>query len=187
MTDERDKRPDGEQPETVERPEQEQLSVHDTDRSPAPEFFGFVGSYSHSVDAKGRLIIPAAFREALGSRFAVCPTPDFQAVAIYPMRGWIERRDELMELVKRNAKAQRLLDQFGKYSYVDCEADAQGRLLLPQKIRAWRLGGARDVDVNGATTHIRVLPTVDSNEQDRLFDEMFPDPLALIAQLQKGE
>lgn len=150
-------------------------------------FLGFVGSYTHGIDAKGRMIIPASFREPLGARFAVCPTPDFKAVALYTISGWLERRDELVRLVKINARAQRLLDQFSKYSYVDCEADAQGRLLLPQKIRSWRLGDSREVDVNGATTHIRVMPAAESREQDLNFDEEFADPLAMIAEMQQGQ
>ena len=147
-------------------------------------FLGFVGSFTHGIDAKGRMIIPAPFREPLGERFAVAPTPDFKAVALYPIQGWIQRRDELTALVRMDARVQRLLDQFSKYSYVDCESDAQGRLLLPQKIRAWRLGGAREVDVNGAVSHIRILPAADSKTQDARFDEEFSDPLALIASIQ---
>lgn len=150
-------------------------------------FLGFEGSYSHSIDSKGRLIIPASFRGPLGARFAVAPSPDFKAVALYTLEGWIERRDELLALVKINARAQRLLDQFSKYSYVDCEADSQGRLLMPQKIRTWRLGDAKEVDLNGATTYIRVLPKVDSDEQDRIFDEECADPLALMAEIQQGK
>lgn len=181
MADEHEERLNGGQPEASD------ASAHGAVGADTAEFVGFVGSYTHSIDAKGRMIIPAAFRDALGSRFAVCPTPDFKTIAIYTLAGWVERRNELLDLVKKNARAQRLLDQFGKYSYVDCEADAQGRLLLPQKIRAWRLKDVKDVDVNGAATHIRILPMADSEEQDRLFDEDFADPLALIAQMQKGE
>ncbi len=152
----------------------------------ASAFLGFVGSYTHGVDGKGRMIIPASFREALGEKFAVCPTPDFKAVAIYTLQGWVERRDELVELVKMDARMQVFLDQFSKYSFVDCETDAQGRLLLPQKIRAWRLKDIREVDINGATSHIRVLPAEDSDAQDKKFDEMFADPLAFIAQVQRS-
>lgn len=170
-----------------QQPESEQMPPSTEKKDKTAEFLGFVGNYSHSIDAKGRMIIPAAFRDALGERFAVCPTPDFKTVAIYPLTGWLQRRDELLALVKVNARAQRLLDQFSKYSYLDCEADAQGRLLLPQKIRSWRLGDTRNVDVNGAATHIRLLPTTDSDEQDRLFDEEFADPLAAIAEMQKEE
>ena len=147
-------------------------------------FLGFVGSFPHSIDAKGRMIIPAAFRDALGSRFAVAPSPDFQAVALYPIADWIARRDELAALVRRKPVAQPLIDMFTKYSFTDCEADAQGRLLLPQRIRSWRLGDARDVEVNGAFNHIRIIPAAVGKEQDRLFDEQYPDPLAFLTSLQ---
>jgi len=148
-------------------------------------FLGFTGSYPHSIDAKGRMIIPAAFREALGDRFAVAPSPDFQAVAIYPIADWIAKRDELVALIRRRPVAQPILDQFTKYSYTDCESDAQGRLLLPQRIRSWRLGDARDVEVNGAYDHIRIIPAAAGRNQDLSFDEKYPDPLAFLTSLQE--
>ena len=148
-------------------------------------FLGFVGSYPHSIDAKGRMIIPAAFRDALGERFAVAPSPDFQAVALYPIADWIARRDDLAALVRRKPVAQPCLDMFTKYSYTDCESDAQGRLLLPQRIRAWRLGDARDVEVNGTYNHIRIIPAAAGKDQDRAFDEKYPDPLAFLTSLQE--
>lgn len=146
-------------------------------------FLGFVGSYHHSIDAKGRMIIPAPFREALGERFAVAPSPDFQAVALYPIADWIARRDELAALVKRKPVAQPYLNMFTKYSYVDCESDAQGRLLMPQRIRSWRLGDARDVEVNGAYTHILIVPLPTGKEEDLTFDEKHPDPPAELTLL----
>lgn len=184
MADEKNERLTDEQPADA-------LSLPENDRTPEekkPEetFLGFVGSYSHGIDAKGRLIVPAGFREWLGEKFAVCPTPDFKAVAVYTLEGWAKRRDELAALVKLDARMQVFLDQFSKYSFVECETDAQGRLLLPQKIRAWRLGDTREIDINGATSHIRILPKAVSDEQDRKFDEMFEDPLAFMAQVQKS-
>ena len=149
-------------------------------------FLGFVGSFPHSIDAKGRMIIPAAFRDALGQRFAVAPSPDFQAVALYPISDWAARRDELAALVRRKPVAQPFLDMFTKYSYTDCESDAQGRLLLPQRIRSWRLGDARDVEVNGAYNHIRIIPASVGKDQDRAFDDKYPDPLAFLTELQNG-
>ncbi len=148
-------------------------------------FLGFTGSYPHSIDAKGRMIIPAAFRDALGARFAVAPSPDYQAVALYPIADWIARRDALVALVKKKPVAQPFLDEFTRYSYTDCEADAQGRLLLPQRIRAWKLGDARDVDVSGSFDHIRIIPAAKGLEQDRLFEEKYPDPLAFLTALQE--
>ena len=187
MADEQKKPQTGSQPEAATRENTPDQAGRETAGQPTAPFLGFVGSYSHSIDAKGRLIIPSAFREPLGARFAVCPTPDFKAVAIYPLASWIARRNSLTGLVEKDARAQRLLDQFSKYSYIDCEADGQGRLLLPQKIRSWRLGDVRDVDVNGAVSHIRVMPSADSRSQDENFDAEFADPLAFIAELTKGE
>ncbi len=152
-----------------------------------PAFLGFTGSYPHSIDAKGRMIIPAAFREALGSRFAVAPSPDFQAVALYPIAAWIDRRDMLANLVKRKPVAQKFLTQFTRYSYTDCESDAQGRLLLPQRIRAWRLEDARDVEVIGVFDHIAIIPAAKGQDQDRAFDEAYPDPLAALTELMGEE
>ncbi len=148
-------------------------------------FLGFVGSFSHSVDAKGRMIIPAPFREPLGDRFAVAPSPDFQYVALYPIDAWLEKKEFLMRLAQRNPEAMPFLEQFSKYSYTDCESDAQGRLLLPQKIRSWRLGDARDVEVDGAFSYIRILPAVKGRDQDRAFDEMFDKPLKALAEMQR--
>ena len=150
-------------------------------------FLGFLGSFTHGIDAKGRMIIPASFREPLGSRFAVCPSPDFKAIALYPIQGWIDRRDEMLGWLHTDARLQPLVDQFSKYSFVDCESDAQGRLLLPQKSRAWRLGDAREVDGNGAVTHVRIVPASVSREQDQRFDEEFGDVLGLIAEIQKKQ
>jgi len=175
-------------PERAPHSESAMLPPEKTDASDMKlPFLGFVGSYPHSIDAKGRMIIPAAFRDALGDRFAVAPSPDFQAVALYPIKDWIARRDELANLIRRKPVAQPLLDQFTKYSYTDCEADAQGRLLLPQRIRSWRLGDARDVEVNGAFTHIRIIPAAVGKDQDRAFDEKYPDPLAFLTALQDTE
>ena len=152
-----------------------------------PSFFGFTGSYPHSIDAKGRMIIPAAFRDALGARFVVALSPDFQTVALYPVKAWIDRRNELVAYTKMIPKLQDMQDMFTKYSYTDCEADAQGRLLLPQRIRSWRLGDARDVEVNGAYTHIRIVPASVGKEQDASFDDKYPDPLAFLTSLQDEE
>ena len=148
-------------------------------------FLGFVGSFSHSIDAKGRMIIPAPFREPLGDRFAVAPSPDFQYVALYPIDAWLEKRDFFLRLSQKNPEAMPFLEQFSKYSYTDCESDAQGRLLLPQKIRSWRLGDARDVEVDGAFSYIRILPADKGRDQDRAFDDAFTDPLQSLAEMQR--
>ncbi len=148
---------------------------------------GFTGKYTHGLDAKGRLIIPAAFRDALGARFAVCPSPDFRKIAVYPLRSWLERRNEYVELCRKDAKVRRILDMFTKYSYVDSEMDVQGRLLLPAALRQKMLGEAREVDINGAYDHIVVQDARISEQEDSDFMEDFPDVYAMVAQVQREQ
>ena len=54
----------------------------------------FSGSFDHSLDGKGRVIIPSSFREALGEDFTITINPDKTAVAIYPKEMW----DKQLEL-----------------------------------------------------------------------------------------
>ena len=146
----------------------------------------FTGSFSHGIDAKGRMIIPNSMRPLLGDRFVVSPTPDYKAIAIYPLYWLEERKKDLAQLLKKNAKAQVLMDQFSKYSYKDCETDAQGRLLLPQKMRAKYLNAAREVEINGNYDHIRVVSAEQGNLEDESFEKNIPDVLAFMAELQNG-
>ena len=154
---------------------------------PPRAWYGFSGTYTHGVDAKGRMIIPASFREHLGQVFAVAPSMDFKAVAVYPLEAWAAQRDELLALCDRDARLRPVLEQFSKYSYTDSEVDAQGRLLLPQKLRSWLLSDVREVEINGAVTHIRVIDSAEGAKQDQNFLTEHPDVLALIAQAQQKE
>ena len=53
----------------------------------------FIGSYSHSLDSKGRLVIPQGFRDKLGETFCIAPSFDFRSIAIYPTEKWEERSE----------------------------------------------------------------------------------------------
>ena len=137
---------------------------------------GFTGNYTHGLDAKGRLIIPVAFRESLGDRFAVCPSPDFKKIAVYPLKAWVERRNEYLALCRKDAEIRRILD---------IEMDSQGRLLLPAALRAKLLGDTRDVDISGSYDHIIVQEASKSQAEDTMFGEDFPDVYAAVARAQK--
>ena len=154
--------------------------------STLPDFdLGFTGKYTHGLDSKGRLIVPAAFRAALGDRFAVCPSPDFRNIAIYPIRAWVERRNEYVALCRKDASVRRILDMYTKYSFVDSEMDTQGRLLLPFTLRQKMLGDAKEVDVDGSYDHIVVQDSRKGEDEDARFSEDFPDVYAFVASIQK--
>ena len=48
----------------------------------------FIGSFNHSLDTKGRLVIPQNFRDKLGEKFCVAPSYDFKSIAVYPTEMW---------------------------------------------------------------------------------------------------
>ena len=84
----------------------------------------FVGEYSHSLDAKGRLIIPSKFREALGDTFMVTKGLD----------GWKVLEGKLQALPLTNANA-RKFTRFMLGGATECDVDKQGRILLPANLR----------------------------------------------------
>ena len=95
----------------------------------------FIGSFNHSLDTKGRLVIPQNFRDKLGETFCVAPSFDFKSVAIYPTEKWEERNETYEKLGKLNPALNRYLEQFYALSYDEQTCDGQGRVLLPANIR----------------------------------------------------
>lgn len=127
----------------------------------------FIGTYSHSLDNKGRMVIPQAFRELLGERFYITPTFNFKAIALYPELRYAHMRehyDQLLE-VHRTLELQNYLQHFDALSYRDQECDSQGRVLLPARIRQILLGDEKEVDVSGGGDHVCIgpRPVVETN------------------------
>ena len=151
----------------------------------APELFGFTGSYIHGLDGKGRMIIPAPFRKGLGDQFVVCPSEDLKHIALYPQKEWLRRRDQYVELCRKASSVRRIFDFFTKFSYVQCEMDAQGRLLLPVALRAHYLKDSKEVDVSGAYDCIVVCDSEEARKEAEMFHENFPDVLSLMDEAQK--
>ena len=136
-----------------------------------PRKFTFFGSYDHSIDAKGRIIIPNAYRKALGDSFTLTLTLDDRAIAIYPDAAFEEMVEALYRLNRRKPSVQRQQDHIAKFSYPGLQADNQGRVLLPAKLRQYVLGDAKDVEISGALDHIRVIDSAAGQEEDDYYRE----------------
>ena len=67
-----------------------------------PRTLRFIGSFNHSLDTKGRLVIPQNFREKLGEQFCVAPSYDFKSIAVYPTEMWEKRNEAYEKLGKLN-------------------------------------------------------------------------------------
>ena len=93
----------------------------------------FMGEYNHIIDAKGRLIIPARFRELLGEEFILTKGLD-GCLSIYPMDAWEAFETKLRALPLTNKNA-RTFTRFFVAGATNCELDRQGRILVPQTLR----------------------------------------------------
>jgi MraZ protein len=93
----------------------------------------FMGEYQHTIDDKGRLIMPAKFREGLGENFVVTKGLD-NCLFVYPMNEWkvLEEKLRSLPFTKSDARA------FARFFFsgaIECELDKQGRILLTANLR----------------------------------------------------
>ncbi|MCI4625575.1 MAG: division/cell wall cluster transcriptional repressor MraZ [Candidatus Magnetoovum sp. WYHC-5] len=99
---------------------------------------GFYGRYNLRVDDKGRVIIPAQFRDIVKNNygnklFITCAVSD-ECLHVFPDREW----ENMMEKVKGLPKAKESVKYFMRRvvgSAQECETDKQGRVLIPPVLR----------------------------------------------------
>lgn len=92
-----------------------------------------IGTYSHNVDAKGRVFMPVKLREELGERFIVTKGVG-TCLFVFSYEEWKKFSEKLRGLPVSNAAAQ----SFTRMLFAnacECEPDKQGRILLPQRLR----------------------------------------------------
>lgn len=89
----------------------------------------FMGEYHHSIDMKGRLIVPSKFRDELGEMFIITRGLD-QCLFGYPMSEWkiLEEKLKGLPLTKKDARA---FTRFFFSGATESEIDKQGRINLP--------------------------------------------------------
>lgn len=113
----------------------------------------FLGEYDHSIDAKGRLIVPARFREDLGEKFVVSKGLD-KCLYIYPLNEWEEFEKKLSSLpIGKNDTRQ--LTRFFLSSATYAEFDKQGRIVVQTKHREYA-GLDKDVVLAGVGKKIEI-------------------------------
>jgi len=93
----------------------------------------FMGEYNHSIDAKGRVIIPSKFREKLGDRFIVTKGLD-GCLWVFPTSEWESFTEKLTSLPVARKDA-RNFTRFFMAGATEAETDKMGRILLPQVLR----------------------------------------------------
>ena len=95
----------------------------------------FMGEYHHSIDAKGRLIVPSKFREQLKDEFVI--TKGFDGCLYgYTMEEW-SNTEEKFKTVTLTSKDARKFLRFFFSGASTCEVDKQGRILIPPNLREY--------------------------------------------------
>lgn len=113
----------------------------------------FMGEYNHTIDTKGRLIIPAKFRDGLGEEFVVTKGLD-GCLFVYSKKEWSAFEEKLKALPLTNKEA-RKFTRFFLAGAASCEVDKQGRILLPAVLREFA-GLEKDVVLVGVGGRIEI-------------------------------
>lgn len=113
----------------------------------------FMGEYNHTVDTKGRLIVPSKFRELLGVDFVVTKGLD-GCLFVYPSEEW-KTIEEKFRNVSQFSKDARKFARFFFAGAAVCEVDKQGRVLIPTVLREFA-HLEKEVVLAGVLNHIEI-------------------------------
>ena len=126
-----------------------------------------MGEFHHNIDEKGRLIIPAKFRNDLGDNFIVTRGID-SCLFVYPLAEWNNVTQKLREIsfTKKDAR------NFGRFFLSGAQyvtVDKQGRILMPQDLREFA-GLEKDVVLAGMGGRIEIWSLEKWNENSGQVD-----------------
>jgi len=133
----------------------------------------FRGRYEHTIDSKGRISVPAKFREVLNKRYddRLVITHYDRCLVAYPYEEWtnLEEKQKSLPELKKETKAYL---RFFYSSGVDCVIDKQGRLLIPQTHRDYA-SLQKEVILVGMGTKIEIWDKQHWQEEFRKAQENF--------------
>lgn len=113
----------------------------------------FIGEYHHTLDTKGRLIIPVKFRSSLGDICIATRGLD-HCLFLFPFSEWCSLEQKLGNLPLTKAEA-RAFSRFFFSGATECEFDAQGRILIPPSLRDYA-SISREVVIIGVSSRIEI-------------------------------
>ena len=118
------------------------------------------GKYRHNADPKGRLFVPAKFREELGEAFYVTPSPD-GCLLVHTQESW----DKILERYNALPFSQAGTLRAFFANAAKCEPDKQGRFLLPAELRSYAHLGQEVIFV-GQAGHAEIWDSAAYDEME---------------------
>jgi len=131
-----------------------------------------IGEYEHSLDDKGRLIMPAKFREDIGEKFIVTKGLDGCLFA-FSLEEWKVFEQKLRALPISNKDA-RAFSRFFFAGAIDCELDKQGRFLISNNLRGFA-ELLKDVIIIGMESRIEIW---NKDKWEKCDEDMSADEIA---------
>ncbi len=132
----------------------------------------FMSEYNHTIDAKGRLIIPSKFRDALGDEFVISKGMD-GCLYVYANEDWNAFEQKLTSLPVTN-KSARQFARFFLAGAASVEVDKQGRILVPGNLREFAKLD-KDVVLVGVGSRIEIWS---KDQYDTISDDVDMDGIA---------
>lgn len=135
----------------------------------------FMGEYNHSVDAKGRTIVPAKLRDELGETFVITRGLD-GCLFGYSDKEW-EKFEEKLQSLPLNNKTARTTVRYFLSGASQCEVDKQGRILIPANLREFA-GLEKDIVFIGAANRIEIWSKAKWDECNEEYDDNMDEVIA---------
>ena len=136
----------------------------------------FTGEYRHTIDSKGRLIVPSRLREEFSNDKVVLIRYLGGCIAMYSAEGWARLEKDLLEQGRSNKTARSVIRFMTASAHQD-EVDRQGRIGVPIQLRDYA-GVTRDVVVIGVLDHAEIWSPERWAEEQAKVDEGRLDELA---------
>ena len=127
-----------------------------------------MGEYNHTIDAKGRLISPSKFREALGEEFVVTKGLD-GCLFVYDNKEWSAFEEKLKSLPLTNKDARQFV-RFFLAGATLAEVDKQGRILIPGVLREFA-ALEKEVVLIGVASRVEIW-SKERWEQEASYDDV---------------
>ncbi len=138
----------------------------------------FMGQYNHTIDTKGRLIVPSKFRERLGDEFVVSKGMD-GCLFVYANEDWSAFEQKLTSLPLINKEARKFA-RFFLAGASQVEVDKQGRILIASNLREFA-GLDKEVVLVGVGSRIEIWSLEKWESMD--FDDDMDDISATMESL----
>jgi MraZ protein len=117
-----------------------------------PSFYGRV---DNSLDEKGRLVVPARFRDRLGAKFVLTVVLPDPCLALYPAETWADYRQAIEKSTVNDAGFRNFKRLLFAHTDDDVSCDSQGRVILPAALRAYA-SIEKEIVTNGNDTRVEI-------------------------------